>query len=81
MRRSGASIGAKIAAGCERGGDAEFARYLQIAMGSASELKARQLLVNDLGLLTVSDCEQLIQDVVEAKKMLASLIRTPKANR
>ena len=58
-----------------------MARYLQIAMGSASELKAHQLLVNDLGLLTVSDCEQLIQDVVEVKKMLASLIRTAKANR
>ena len=58
-----------------------MARYLQIAMGSASELKAHQLLVNDLGLLAVSDCEQLIQDVVEAKEMLASLIRTLKASR
>ena len=44
-------------------------------------MKYHLLLANDLGLLTVSDCEQLIQDVVEVKKMLASLIRTPKANR
>ena len=52
-----------------------------MAMVSASELEYRLLLANDLGLLTVSDCEQLIQDVVESKKMLASLIRTLKANR
>ena len=39
------------------------------------------LLANDLGLLTVSDCEQLTQDVIEVKMMLASLIRTLKANR
>jgi four helix bundle protein len=50
-------------------------------MGSATELEYHLLLANDLGLLTVSDCEQLIQDVIKAKKMLASLIRTPKVNR
>ena len=50
-------------------------------MGSATALEYHLLLANDLGLLTVSDCEQLIQDVTKAKKMLASLIRTLKANR
>jgi four helix bundle protein len=49
-------------------------------MGSASELEAHLLLANDLGLLTVSDCEQLIQDVVEVNKMLASLLRTLETN-
>jgi len=38
IRRSGVSIAANIAEGCGRAGDAEFARFLQIAMGSASEL-------------------------------------------
>ena len=50
-------------------------------MGSATEMEYHLLLANDLGLLTVSDCEQLIQDVIKANKMLASLIRTLKANR
>ena len=39
MRRASASIGANIAEGSCRKGDVEFGRFLQIAMGSASELE------------------------------------------
>jgi len=39
MRRSSASIGANIAEGSCRKGDGDFGRFLQIAMGSASELE------------------------------------------
>jgi four helix bundle protein len=36
IRRSCASIPADIAEGCGRGGNADLARFLQIAMGSAT---------------------------------------------
>ncbi len=39
IRRSSVSIAANIAESCGRGGEAELARFLQIAMGSASELE------------------------------------------
>jgi four helix bundle protein len=39
IRRSAGSIGANLAEGCGRWGDAELSRYVQIAMGSASELQ------------------------------------------
>jgi four helix bundle protein len=39
MRRCCASIPANIAEGCGRPGDAELARFCQIALGSASELQ------------------------------------------
>ena len=48
LRRSSASIPANIAEGCARMGDAEFARFCFIAMGSASELEYHILLVKDL---------------------------------
>src|SRR5207245_3505899 len=38
IRRCSASIGANIAEGCGKRGNAEFQRFLQIASGSASEL-------------------------------------------
>jgi four helix bundle protein len=44
MRRAAVSIPANIAEGYGRGGDAEFARFLQIASGSAAELQYQILL-------------------------------------
>jgi four helix bundle protein len=39
MRRASSSIPANIAEGCGRDGEAELARFMQISMGSASELE------------------------------------------
>jgi four helix bundle protein len=44
LRRSCSSIPANLAEGCGRNGDAEFARFSCIAMGSASELEYHLLL-------------------------------------
>ena len=75
MRRSGASIPANIAEGCGRNGSAEFARFLHIAMGSASELEYHLLLAHDLELLNNPVYEQLAGDVTDVKRMLAAFIR------
>ena len=81
IRRSSASIPANIAEGCGRSGDAELARFLQIAMGSASELEYHFVLANDLRLLAAPDYERLAGDVTEVKRMLASLIKKLTADR
>ncbi len=76
MRRSSASIPTNIAEGCGRSGDAELARFLQIAMGSASELEYQMLLARDLGFLKDAAYEELMEAVIEVKKMLSSFIKT-----
>jgi four helix bundle protein len=80
MRRASASIGANIAEGCCRKGDAEFGRFLQIAIGSASELEYHLVLPRDLQILHSVDYVRLSGGVVEVKRMLASLIRTCRAD-
>lgn len=75
MRRSAVSIPANIAEGCCRRGDIEFRRFLQIAMGSASELQYYLLLALDLRLINVEDRDRLTGIVTEVKRMLASLIQ------
>ena len=81
IRRSCVSIPANIAEGCGRNGDAELARFLQISMGSASELEYHLLLSRDLGLVDNTIYEQLTQATTEIKRMLTSLIQTLKASR
>jgi four helix bundle protein len=74
IRRCAASIGANIAEGCGKRGNAEFQRFLGIAAGSASELEYHFLLARDLNLLRSDDYEALNFAVVEVKRMLAALI-------
>jgi four helix bundle protein len=80
MRRCSASIPANIAEGCGRGSDAEFSRFLQIAMGSASELEYFLLLSRDLEYLDVRTHEELTQSATEVKRMLTSLMQTVRKN-
>jgi len=76
IRRAASSVPANIAEGCGRRGDAEFHRFLQIAMGSASELEYHLLLSRDLEYLKTADHAQLTSALTRVKKMLSSLIRT-----
>jgi four helix bundle protein len=48
IRRSTTSIPTNIAEGCGRNTDADFARFLQMAMGSANETEYQLLLSHDL---------------------------------
>ena len=75
IRRSAASIPANIAEGCGRGGNAELARFLQIALGSASELEYHLLLAHDLKHLSSAQYEAVAADVSEVKRMLTGLQR------
>ncbi|MFN8596496.1 MAG: four helix bundle protein [Anaerolineae bacterium] len=74
IRRASASIPTNIAEGCGRGTNADFSRFLQIALGSASELDYHLLLAHDLHYLATPDFARLSASTVEVKKMLAALI-------
>ena len=78
LRRAAASVPTNIAEGCGRGSDPEFGRFLQMAMGSASELEYHLLLAHDLGYVKDDPFEGLTANVVEVKRMLGSLLRNVK---
>ena len=76
IRRSCLSIPSNIAEGCGRGSDTDFARFLQISMGSSSEVEYLLILSRDLQILTSDDYETLSDNVIQIKRMLTSLIKT-----
>jgi four helix bundle protein len=68
-------VPANIAEGCGRRGNGELHRFLQMAMGSASELEYHLLLSRELGYLGADQHEGVHKKVEEVKRMLASLIQ------
>jgi four helix bundle protein len=79
MRRAAISIGCNIAEGRGRDSDGEFARFVQIASGSASELEYQLLIAKDLGYVPESECQNLELRLAEVGRMLISLRSSLKA--
>jgi four helix bundle protein len=75
-RKSAASVPTNMAEGCGRGSDADFARFLWMANGSACELDYQLLLARDLGYIAAETYQGLFARLDEVKRMLASLIAT-----
>lgn len=80
IRRSCSSIPANIAEGCGRNSSSDFARFLQIALGSASEVEYQLLLANELNMLEDSVYEDLSGEVTEIKRMLTGFIKKLRAD-
>lgn len=75
IRRSCASIPTNIAEGCGRNTQSDLARFLHIAMGSASELEYQLLLVHDLGYIESEHYNDLNGKLIEVRKMLNTFIQ------
>jgi four helix bundle protein len=74
IRRAASSIPSNIAEGCGRGSESELSHFMQIAMGSSSELEYQILLAKDLEFVLEDDFIRLEADLLEVKKMLSRFI-------
>lgn len=75
IRRAPSSIEANLAEGCGRT-QAEFAKFIQIALGSNCEVECHLLLPRDLSLLAVESHNRLLSQVEEVRRMLNALLKT-----
>lgn len=73
LRRAAASVPANLAEGRCRRGDRDSARFVGIALGSATEAEYHLLLARDLGFLAAATYGTLTEDVEEVKRMLSAL--------
>ena len=80
MRRSSASVPTNIAEGCGRDSQAEFIHFLQIAMGSSSELEYQLILVYDLHYLDDEKFLELSKELGDIRRMLNVLIHKVKSD-
>lgn len=74
-RRAAVSVAANLAEGTGRRGSPEFARFVDIATGSAYELECHLILASDLGFVGVAEIGPLLGEMDEVKRMLIGLAR------
>ena len=70
IRRASSSIPTNIAEGCGRATNKDFAHFLQMAIGSASEVEYELLLARDLHYLNIDDYNILNKEIVEIRRMI-----------
>lgn len=80
LTRSGLSIPSNIAEGHDRGSDAEMARFLSIAKGSAAELRTQILIGIEAGYLNREEALVWADEARQIGNMLGALIKRCRAN-
>lgn len=70
IRRAISSVPTNIAEGCGRDSNKDFAHFLQIAVGSASEVEYELLLAHDLQYINKDEYERLTSEMVAIRKMI-----------
>ncbi len=78
MRRAAYSIPMNIAEGCGRGSNADFLRFLYMALGSSHEIEYQILLAKDLSYIDELLHQDLYARIGEIKAMLIALLNTIK---
>ena len=73
MLRASLSIPSNIAEGCERKSIPEFKRFINIAKGSAAELRTQIYIAREVMILEAKDASKLIADLKSISKMLQAL--------
>ncbi|GIW90639.1 MAG: four helix bundle protein [Pirellulaceae bacterium] len=80
IRRAGISIMSNIAEGIERRTDTEFARFLAMAKGTASEVKAQLYIALDQGYIDQERFNDLYERCDKVSRYLGSFIRYLRRN-
>ena len=80
MTRAALSIASNIAEGAERDSKAEFIRFLNIAKGSAAELRTQLYIAAQAGVIRTDESEELIREIKELSSMMHGLIKAIRKN-
>jgi four helix bundle protein len=80
IRRASVSIESNLAEGCGRNGDKEFSRFVDLAQGSAYEVRCQLFIARDLGYLSVDKFELLLSKINEVSRMMIAFQKKLKAD-
>ena len=76
LQRASVSIGSNIAEGSAKPSNADFARFLDTALGSTYEVETQLLIANKVGYIKDDTYQELLNELIEIERQIAGLIRT-----
>ena len=76
LQRAAVSISSNIAEGSAKPSNADFARFLDTALGSAYEVETQLLIANKIGYIKNEEYNELYNELIEIEKQLAGFIRS-----
>ena len=80
MRRAAVSISSNIAEGSSRSSDKDFARFLEISIGSSFELETQVIIGKEISYFKDVDTKEILEDLHSLQKQISKLIRKLVAN-
>ncbi len=76
LQRAAVSISSNIAEGSAKPSNADFARFLDTALGSAYEVETQLLIATKVGYIDEEKYKELYNGIVEIEKQLVGLIKS-----
>lgn len=75
LQRAALSIPANIAEGASRATDRDFAKFLQIALASTTEVEYHLEFASDAAIISRTEFSLRQQEIVEVRRMLTGLVK------
>jgi four helix bundle protein len=76
ITRAAVSIPSNIAEGSGRNSDKDYSRFVNISLGSAFEMETQLLIAQSVNYGDSDLRSELLKDIIEEQKMIASFART-----
>lgn len=70
IRRCSVSVPSNIAEGCGRNTPKQLVQFLNIAMGSLTELDTQIIICKELGYIKKDKAEEILTEIIELQKMM-----------
>lgn len=74
LQRASVSIPSNIAEGSARKSEADFARYLEMALGSAFEVETQLIIAKDVDYISEKTLQTILSDLHKLQKQINQLI-------
>lgn len=81
LQRAVVSISSNVAEGAARPSDADFAHFLDTALGSAYEVETQLLIAKNVGYLGEENYTMMVQSLMLIEKQLSAFIRKIRSNK